>query len=64
MLLQNWVQEGWLDSVFELENQKLIAKGGKSAAIRPTQPGDLACFKGWNYFKANFDVKWEGGKSA
>lgn len=28
MLLQSWLQEGCLDSVFELENQKLITKGG------------------------------------
>lgn len=28
MLMQNYAQESWLDNVIELENQKVIAKGG------------------------------------
>lgn len=28
MLLQNYAQESWLDSVIELENQNVIAKVG------------------------------------
>lgn len=35
--------------------------GAKPAATVWTQPVGLACLKGWNYFKADFDMKLEGG---